>query len=168
MPIVSRRIEGLQHNLNGTVFASFVAVDDQDREWPRSRARYPDVATAQAALDDHDWSLQLRSREERDAVEFIEDGGNPNTFTRIELTQIQFRRRIMRRFMRGDLRDNRRFLCRVADWVGGFTAAQIANALNISPVRAGVILDRAVDLRDNLCPALIVDDGRVDDGTSIL
>ena len=164
MPIVSRTLEGVQNNRNGTVFAAFLAVDDKGREWRRSRARFADEAEAQAAGDAHEWGPQLRGREERDAVAFIEDGGDPDRFLRSDLTQMQFRRRIIRRFMRGDLLDHRRFMCRVANWVAGFNANQIANALNISMPRANNILTRATTLRDNVCPALATDDGRVDNG----
>ena len=164
MSIVSRRISDLQHNRNGTVFAAFLAVDDKGREWRRSRARFADEAEAQAAEAAHDWTPQLKDKEEADATEFIEDGGNPNSFPRSDLTQTQFRRRIIRRFMRGDLRDQRRFLCRVANWVSGFNTLQIANSLGISVPRANNILTRATDLRDNVCPALTADDGRVDNG----
>lgn len=164
MPIVSRALEGVQHNRNGTVFACFLAVDNQGREWRRSRSRFVDEAEAQAAGDAHNWTLQLHDKEENDAVAFVEAGGDPNSFPRSDLTLTQFRRRIMRRFMRGELRDSRRFMCRMAGWVAGFNANQIANVLNISLTRANNILARATDLRDNVCPALTVDDGRIDNG----
>ncbi len=146
------------------MFAVFVAVDDRGREWRRSRSRFADEAEAQAAGDAHDWDIQLRDHEERDAVQFITDGGDPNNFPRSDLTQTQFRRKIMRKFMRGDLQSHRRFMCRVANWVAGFKVNQIANALGISVPRANNILIRAIDLRDNVCPMLDADDGRRDDG----
>ena len=42
------------------VFASFLAVDEVGREWRRSRARFADEATAQAASDAFDWTVQLQ------------------------------------------------------------------------------------------------------------
>ncbi len=161
MPIVSRTLESVQPTTGG-IFASFLCIDGKGREWRRSRVRFVDQVTAQAAVDAFDWSSQLRDREEADAVVFIEAGNSPGSFVKTDLTSTQFNRRLAKRFAQAVLDGDRKLLCNAASWVSSFTAIQIANALGISNARATAIRNRAIDLRDNVCPALVTDDGRVE------
>lgn len=70
MPIVTRTLESIQPTKGG-VFASFLAVDDQGREWRRSRSRFVSEAAAQAALDTHDWGPQLESADFQDLLIWV-------------------------------------------------------------------------------------------------
>lgn len=79
MPIATRTLE-VQPTLAGTIFASFVAVDDLGREWRRSRARFVDEATAQAALDAHDWSVQLLDADFADLLIWTQAKNAPGDF----------------------------------------------------------------------------------------
>ena len=72
MPIVSRTLEGVQNNRNGTVFAAFLAVDDKGREWRRSRSRFADEAAATVASDAHNWTPQLISQDKQDLLVWVQ------------------------------------------------------------------------------------------------
>ena len=72
--IVSRKLESIQQCRAGTVFASFLAVDDNGREWRRSRSRFVNEVGAKAALDVYDWTVQIRQKELQDAQEDVEEG----------------------------------------------------------------------------------------------
>ncbi len=67
MPIVTRAIS-VQPMKSGTIFASFLAVDERGGEWRRSRARFADEATAQAASDAFDWRAQLQDTDFQDLL----------------------------------------------------------------------------------------------------
>ena len=76
MPIVSRTLGGIQQTTGG-IFAAFLCVDSLGREWRRSRSRFVDEATAQIALDAHDWTVHLENRDEQIGMAFVEAGGDP-------------------------------------------------------------------------------------------
>ncbi len=80
MPIVSRQLESIQPSKAGTVFASFLAVDDQGREWRRSRSRFADEAAAQVALDAHDWTAQLQDVDFNDLLAWTQAKNAPDAF----------------------------------------------------------------------------------------
>ncbi len=161
MPIVSRQLASIVKD-GSTVLASWVAVDDQGREFRRSYSRFADETAAQTALDAFDYTDQLRDHEEDRAVAFIEAGGSPGDFTKSELTAAQFNRRIAKRLANMRFDDGREFVCGVASWAAGFSVAQIESALSISTARATKIRNRAIRLRDDICPALLLDDADVD------
>ena len=79
MPIVSRRIE-VQPTRNGTVFASFLAVDDLGRSWRRSRSRFADEAAAQTASDAHDWAPQILDADFSDLLIWTQAKNDPGDF----------------------------------------------------------------------------------------
>ncbi len=109
-----------------------------------------DSAWPQAQLNDHEENL---------AHDFIQRGGDPALFVRQDLTLVQYRRRLAKRFWKATIEDDRNFLCRIAPFIASFTATQISKVLGISGVRAQKGIDKAVDLRDNVCPAMqAVDD----------
>ncbi len=60
--------------------------------------------------------------------------------------------------------DGSGFLRKVAAYIAGFTATQIASALGIAETEAQVISDRAVHIRDTIDAALATDAGRVQEG----
>ncbi len=169
MPIVSRQFENVLKR-RSTILADWLAVDDQGREFRRSYSRFADEAAAQAALDAFDWTPQLKDHEEDRAVAFIEAGGDPGDFTRSELTLAQFSHRIAKRLAGMTLEGNRAFICGVggsggvSSWAASKTVAQIEATLSISTARATTIRNRAIRLRDDICPALILDDADVDEG----
>ncbi len=72
--IVSRKLESIQHTRNGTIFASFLAIDDKGREWRRSRSRFKNEREAQAGLDAYNWTPQIREKQLQDAQEDVEAG----------------------------------------------------------------------------------------------
>ena len=107
------------------------------------------------AIRDSAWpQVQLNTHEENLAGEFIERGGDPVLFVRQDLTLNEYRRYLAKRFWKATIEDDRNFLCRIAPFIASFTATQISNVLGISQVRAQKGIDKAVDLRDNLCPAM--------------
>ncbi len=71
MPIISRTLDSIQQTTGG-IFAAFLCVDSKGREWRRSRARFADEATAQIALDAHDWVPQLRNSDFRDLLVWVQ------------------------------------------------------------------------------------------------
>ncbi len=79
MPIVSRTLESIQPTTGG-VFASFLAVDALGRPWRRSRARFTNEATAQAAADAHDWTPQLKDEDFTDLLVWVQDRNPVSTF----------------------------------------------------------------------------------------
>lgn len=121
--------------------------------------RFASRAAAQAALDAFDWRPELRDREESDAVEFVRAGGNPNSFAFTELTAKQLRRRLIKRFMRQPLGEDRDFTLRQAQWVALKTVAQLVTILGVSQAVAQRILDRATVLA-GLKSTLEDDDGK--------
>ncbi len=72
--IIRRTLESVQQSRDGSVLASFLAVDDKGIEWRRSRSRFPSEIEAQIALRNFDWSPQLRQKQLADAQEDIEAG----------------------------------------------------------------------------------------------
>ncbi len=113
-----------------------------------------DAAWPQDLLYEHDESV---------GVEFVENGGDPSAYVPEDITLNEWRKRLARRFWRGTIEENRNFLCRVAPYIAGFTANQIANVLGISVAKAQLGIDKAVDLRDNVCPAMLDVDGKAED-----
>ena len=79
MPIATRTLE-IQPTAAGTVFASFLAVDQQGREWRRSRARFANEAAAQVALDAHDWTVQLQDVDFGDLLVWVQAKNAPGDF----------------------------------------------------------------------------------------
>ncbi len=79
MPIATRTLE-VQPTADGTVFASFLAVDGLGREWRRSRSRFADEAAAQAALDAFDWTVQLQDTDFNDLLVWTQAKNAPGAF----------------------------------------------------------------------------------------
>jgi hypothetical protein len=117
-------------------------------------------------IRDAAWSTeQLEDHDEQLGHEFILAGGAPESFAREDLTLQEWRRRIAKKWWntRIDDEESRKFLCLVADYITGFTAAQIAASLGISEAQATKGLNRAIDLRDNVCPAMDASDAEQED-----
>ncbi len=72
MPIINRQLESIQSSRAGTVLASFLAVDEQGREWRRSRSRFVDEAAAQTALNSFDWTVQLKDVDFADLLVWVQ------------------------------------------------------------------------------------------------
>lgn len=79
MPIATRTLE-VQPTRAGTIFASFLAVDELGREWRRSRARFADEASAQVVLDAHDWTVQLQDLDFADLLVWTQAKNAPGDF----------------------------------------------------------------------------------------
>ena len=166
MPIVSRSLDGIQQTTGG-IFAAFLCVDGKGREWRRSRSRFVNEATAQVALDAHDWTVQLENLDEQVGMAFVEAGGDPEAYAREDMTIQDWRRRVAKRWwntpIEGASPEDLNFLCLTADYMTTFTAAQIAGALGISEAKATKGLNRAIDLRDVTCPAMATSDAEQED-----
>lgn len=139
-------------------------VDDRGRRWTHGPfgALQAD-AEAQVATC---WpQSQIDDDEERQAVKAIVEGDDPETTPLYDLTRSQLRRRLARRFWRSNLRDDRDFLEKIAPYIAGFTAAQIAQSLGITEAKAQGGIDRAVKIRDILSANMAdVDNGAEDLG----
>ena len=119
---------------------------------------------AAEAIRDAAWSTeQLEDHDEQKGVEFVEDGGAAESFAREDLTLQEWRRRLAKRFWRGTIEEDRKFLCKISPYIATFTAAQIAASLGITEVKAQKGLDRAIDLRDNVCPGMDGTDADAED-----
>ena len=120
------------------------------------------LAEANMAARTSELSVRLKVTELEDAVSFIEGGGDPTLFARIDLTEAEYRKGLIERFVVKHVTEDRRFICRMADWITEFSADQISSALGTSLARGQAIRDRALKLRDQVCPLLVEDDGKVD------
>jgi len=79
MPIVSRQLESVQPSAGG-VLASFLAVDEQGREWRKSRSRFGSEAEAQTASDAFDWTGQLEDADFNDLLVWVQAKNAPGSF----------------------------------------------------------------------------------------
>ncbi len=96
MPIVSRQLE-VQRTKGGTVFATFLAVDERGREWRRSRSRFANEAAAQAASDAFDWTAQLQGTDFQDLLVWVQDKNASDDFDFInrDLTLLEGEKRLL-------------------------------------------------------------------------
>ena len=164
MPIVSRVLTLLANREDlgpGVKVWRADGVDGRDQKWYAG----PMTATQAEAevMRDAAWpTKQLQDHDESIGMEFIEAGGEPEVYAREDMTLQEWRRRVAKRWwntpIKGAIGKDFDFLCLVADYITTFTAAQIASALGISETMATKGLDRAVDLRDVTCPAMIASD----------
>ncbi len=162
MPIISSSLDYTRPQRNGTVRVQERHIDHKGRKWFLSYLAASE-AVANSNMAARDFTDQLKDVEENDAIEFIQGGGDPAAFPKVDLTNTEFNRRIAKKFANSHADLDRQFVCNVASWVAGFTAVQIANALGVSETKGTAIRNRAIDLRDNVCPVLTADDGKVED-----
>ena len=160
MSIVSRELRHVRPQRDGTLRVQEHLVDGKGRSWFHSY-KIATEADALAAMNARDMTDQLKDAEEQEAVDFIKSGGDPSTFVKADLTATEFNRRLAKRFAKARFEEDPDFLRKIAGWVAGFTATQIANALGVTEVKAQVVLDRAVHIRDTVDAALVTDAGRV-------
>jgi len=155
MPIISRQLDFARQQADGRFKCRVSGVDSAGRNWVHGTFWANSLAEAQVIRDSVAWDIE--GAEETDAVTFVEDGGDPNAFPNVDLSTVELRRRLAKRFANADIDTNRRFLCKISPWIASFTATQIANALSIPTAKAQRILDRAIKYRDVLCPAIDTD-----------
>ncbi len=161
MPINTRELKPVSPRPDGSVHVRENLKSSKGRLFTHGPYIAPDQATAEAAMQSRDWTEALQEVEEQEAVDFIERGGDPGVFVKVDLTNAQFNRRLAKRFARARFDMEPDFLRRVATYIAGFTAVQIQNSLGITLVKAQIILDRAIHIRDTIDAALTTDDGRV-------
>ena len=137
---------------HGGKFIVRVEDTDQDRLMP---------GATDAVLDALDWTVSLERGEERDAVAAIREGADPSTIVLTELRTADFNTRLVTKFMNTVYERDRLFIENMADWVDGFTLAELETILSVPTARAQAVKDRAVHVRDTITPALVTDDGRV-------
>jgi len=165
MPIVSRTLTKLANRDDiapGLKRWRVDGVDGKGRQWVHGPFLGTQV-NAEAIRDSAWTQQQLEQADEDEGLQFIENGGDPESFAREDLSLNEWRRRVARRFWKADIDQDRQFLCRVAPYIAGFTAAQIAGVLGITEARAQLGIDKAVDLRDNVCPAMQAVDDQAED-----
>ncbi len=97
MPIVTRTLDSVQPSRAGTVLASFLAVDGLGREWRKSRARFADEATAVAASDAFDWTVQLQDVDFQDLLVWVQakNASDDFDFTNRDLTLLEGEERLL-------------------------------------------------------------------------
>ena len=71
MPILTRSLDSIQQTTGG-IFAVFLCTDSKGRAWRRSRSRFVDEATAQIALDAHNWTPQLQNADFDDLLAWVQ------------------------------------------------------------------------------------------------
>ncbi len=163
MPIVDRSITTAP-SAAGTIMASFLAIDGTGREWRRSRSRFANIAAAEAASDAYDWTSQLENLELQRATEAIGSGTDPDDFvlTLTELRVEDFETRIMLQFATSELTDTGDdYMLNIATWVAAKTVLQIETILSTTTARATTVRDRAIRIRDDIKPAVVLDRGDV-------
>ena len=161
MPIISRTLTllGNRPDIAPTMKRWRVdGVDGRGNTWVHG-AFFALEGTAAEAIRDAAWPIErLEEFDEQEGVRFVEEGGAPESFVREDLTLVEWRNRLAKRFWRADIDTDRKFLCKIAPYIATFTAVQIATALGITEVKAQKGLDRAIDLRDNVCAAMDLSD----------
>ena len=150
MPIISRQLESVQPS-SGGVLASFLAVDNEGREWRRSRSRFNSETEAQTALDVFDWTVQLKSADFNDLLVWTQAPAknDPGTFdlTGRDLTLLEGEDRLFTHFAEGEGGE----AIRLAWWIKGmnpptFDAIRIRLGLDVTD--GDRVKDRAVALDD--------------------
>lgn len=155
MPIVSRSLDYVRPQRDGRFRCRVSGVDTKGRPWIHGPFWADSVAVAETIRDGVVWDLE--GAEEHDIIRWIEDGNDPDTYPREEMTLNEFRRRLAKRMATLEFKGNEQFFCNIAPWVLEFTATQIANVLSITETKAQKILDRASRLDITICPALALD-----------
>ena len=165
MPIISRTLTKLANRDDikpGFKKWRVDGVDGRGARW--TLGPFGGTQVEAEVIRDSAWSQdQLDDQDERSGVEFILDGGAPESFAREDLTLQEWRRRLAKRFWRRTIDTDREFLCKISPYIATFTAVQIANTLGIPVAKAQKGLDRAIDLRDNICPGMDSTDADADE-----
>ena len=159
MPITSRQLDYAREQRDGRFRCRVSGGDSVGRRWIHGPFWADSVVAAEVVRDGVVWDVE--GAEETDAVAFIEAGGDPDLFTRVDLSVTQYRRRLAKRVANLPLSGNEAFFCNIAAWVLTFTVGQIATTLGISTAKAQKILDRASRLDTTICPAIALDEGDV-------
>ena len=147
MPITSRQLESVQPSQAGTVLASFLAVDEQGREWRRSRSRFADEVAAQTALDSFDWTAQLEDADFADLLAWVQAKNSPASFdfTNRDLTLLEGEDRLLIWFASHEGAQ----AITLAWWVESLTPplfTVIRNRVGYAPATGTRIQDRAIAL----------------------
>ncbi len=147
MPIVTRTLESVQQSAGGTVLASFLAVDDQGREWRRSRARFASESAAVVTSNAFDWASQLEDADFQELLVWVQAKNLPGDFdfTDRDLTLLSGEERLLIWFAEhfGDE------AITVAWWIENLGPPQfnaIRNRVGYDSATGSRIQDRAIDL----------------------
>ncbi len=164
MAIVRRELILLhkQKQRDGMQLVKENCFDSSGRKYVHGPFRTADTAASEVTMNARDWTDHIESRELEDAKFFIQEGGSPADYVPGDLTLPQIRRLMLKAFMKTDARKENGLVCKMAAFIASFTVNQIANVASISTAKATIVRDRAIDLRDNICPALAVDDAKVE------
>ncbi len=146
MPIATRTL-GIQPTADGTVFASFLAVDELGREWRRSRSRFADEVAAQTASDAYDWTLQLRDKDFQDLLVWVQakNASNDFNFSNRDLTLLEGEERLLVWFASNEGAN----AITLAWWVEDMTPPTfnaIRDRVGYDTATGSRIQDRAIDL----------------------
>ncbi len=113
-----------------------------------------DTAWPQQELEDHD---------ELFGFGLIEQGMDPADYVPEDMSLNEWRERVVRRWWNTTIEEDSKFVCLVAAYITTFTAQQISSILGVTVGKANKGLARAVDLRDNVCPAMQAADAEAED-----
>ncbi len=155
MPIISRALDYARQQRNSRFRCRVSGVDTAGRAWIHGPFWADSVAAAEALRDGVVWDME--DAEERDVIKWIEDGNDPDTYPREEMSLNEFRRRLAKRMANLSFAGNEKFFCTIAPWIGRLKSNEIASALSISNAKARKVLDRASRLNTSICPALALD-----------
>jgi hypothetical protein len=157
MPIVTRTLDYARPQTSGGFKCRVTAIDTKGRVWVVGPFFANTLAEAQLVRDTS--TFELDDAETNEIIEHVENGNDPETYSREELSLNEMRRRLAKKLANSSgLERDRRFLCGIASYILQFTDVQISNFLGITLVKAQKILDRASRLDSTICPALILDE----------
>ncbi len=156
MAIVTRVLDYVKPQRDGKVRVQERLTDHLGRVWFHTyKAESEDAATT--TMNARDMTVQLKNVEEQTAIDFIRNGGSPGDFTRVDLTDTEYNRRIAKKFASITFDRDPDLLINTAAYILTFTVTQIENALSITTAKAQKILDRAAAIQANLEPAHTAD-----------
>jgi hypothetical protein len=144
MPVVSSQLDYARQQANGEFICRESHTLTDGTQIVIGPYRAASLAAAQALRDARPASLagELQNREENLIFEFAKNGNDPDDYTRTELTLTQMRLRLLKRFLRNEMR----LAWFLANYVTKFNANQIANFLGVPLAKGQAILNRANNL----------------------
>lgn len=163
MAIVKRELVLVhkQVQADGMRLVKEICFDSSGRKYVHGPYRTDDVAAATAAMNVRDWTKHTEGAELRDAKKVMDRGGALADYTPKDIDKSTFDKLVVKDFMSMAVEDGRNSICKMAPAVAVFSVAQIESMTGLNTSDATDVRNRAINLRDNVCPALISDDGMV-------
>jgi len=155
MPIVSKSFEIKNIQKDGSVVVREKHVDSVGNEFIIGPYRAASPGEADNLLANRNLTTFLENNEIARAIKFVSQGNLITNFTNVELSTLEFRRRLIIYFMQTDIEN--KFVQNLASFIVTFSASQISTALSISLANAQRILDRATRIDSVINPAITAD-----------